>query len=499
MAEALRFLLSDDFHLNRRNFGSLFTFIEREQIPTTVHSAHGELKRALGGYLGRTELSARIAQLRDLPLERLSTLTHSYGTTPIALFPLCRAELLAYVLAKSDTLHDAEPSTADDDTLLAHLQREHRELLLANLAAAMFWIDELAGYFVGRNSGFTHAFLFSGSMIYTRVLMEMCKRSETQCMVLESTFTGHQYHFEERYLPLCAGADIQLATVRNAHWAGLTSEQQAERRAQATRSMFRATNKNVVQPRGPTPLTFAEPKRPELLVVGQVVNDFSIIERRGTPLSAPAFYKRLITRCLDETDYNIVFKAHPWERRKQWVDRPLTFDALRAFRATLSTTQQARLAITDEANMLALGARAQRVALLSSQAALELAFHCGLRPSTFAHPYYEAAGFTDDYDDIEAFVASVRTRGHSALLDLHSYDALLDFLACFLVEDCVNDDASGVQAIARKLPITRDATEPLRKASEPALGRLGAKARKLLRDPRRFVRDSRVLHKLLKK
>jgi hypothetical protein len=500
MPEPLRFLISDELHIHRRSFESLFAFIKAQNIATTAHRAYPELKNALGDYRDQPALTAYTSKLSGLDERTLFTLTHSYRSTRVALFPLYRAEALSLMLTRNPSWH-ASDLERDDALLFARMYANEHELLVANAAAAMFWIDEYARFFGAFRGTYSHAFVFGGSLIYTRVLTELCKRSETHCIALESSFTGHQYYAEQRYSPLTSSPDIRLPTVRSALWSGHVASAQQELRSLATRLMFEARNKNVVQPKDDEPLTFAEPQRRELLIVGQVVNDFSIIENPRCPLSTIAFYKGLISRCLADTDYNIVFKAHPWEQRKQHVRQPFTLNELAAFRLSLPKDWQHRLQLVSSANLLALGRRVHQVALLNSQAGLELAFHCGLRVHTFGDPYYAEAGFSRDHAgeaSLAEFSAELRASTDRAVMSLDEYDRLLDFLACFLRLSCVSTDESGIQQLRDRLQHTHSEPVPLHKSDTRRFERLIAKSQKLLRDPRRFVRDSRFLRRLTK-
>ncbi len=497
MTDRLQFLLADDFHINRRNFAALFDFIKLHRVPTGVHRRHDELKRCLGSYGDRALLTPYVRGLERLDAAALFELDHSYRNTPLRLFPLYRSEALAFALAQRSHWHDM-PSSREDRAIFERMHAHDRDVLLGNAAAAMFWIDHFAELYAEQGLRYSHAFVFGGSMTYTRVLMQLCKLSETKCMVLESSFTGHQFYAEERYAPLAASPDIQHPAVRASLLAELEGTAGAESGISAHALMTSATNKNVVQPDEPVYVQFPEQRRPELLIVGQVVNDFSVIEQRRCPLSSLAFYRDLIRRCLQQTEYNLIFKAHPWEDRKLHVNRAFTREQISELRDQLSPEQQARLVVLDSANLLSLGKRVDRVALLNSQAGLELAYHCGLQPSTFGHPYYAGAGFTDDFPDIESFLDDVRVGGARAMLGLDGFEQLVRFLQCFLGVHCITNGPHGAAQLARRLAIG-----PLHGAREdPELAQsfrqLAAKGRKLLRSPKRFVRDSSLVRRLLK-
>ena len=451
------FLFADSIHLHSKNFGSLFSYIESKRISVTFHQAHEGMKSRLGDYVGAPGLLPYRMGLKELDRQQLFDLTHNYKNKPIRLFPLCKAECLAYSLAKS-THWVEEPmgylsAEIRERALFDRLYDEERDLLLGNMAAARFWINAWQHYFEEHPSGFSHAFGFSGSFIYTRVLMEICSWSRTRMLVLESTFTGRDYYLEERYSPIANRSDIRLQTVRNAKALPTDSLLCARESAKAINKVFSSKNKNVKQPSTADLLAFEEPSRPTLLVIGQVVNDFSVIEQRAGWISSINFYKSLIERALRETDYNIVFKGHPWEHKKTHVQSPLTKGCLESFRESLPSEYRARFVLRENDNLVMLGDFADRVVLLNSQSGIEVALHCGLRPSTFGSPYYGNAGFSDDYRDLDTFFADVKSGRTQALLDLDSFEALKGFLTRFLQYHTVSEFPSGLRRIKEVLEV----------------------------------------------
>ena len=507
------FLLADDIHIHERNFGSLFRYIESKNIKTNVHTDHKETKTRQGSYGDEPWLGQYLAKLESLSAEELFEFTHDYIVTPIRVFPLCRAEALAYGLATRDHWHD-EPVDASEREVFERLHARDRDVLLQNMAAAMFWIDEYRGFLEREPAPYTHAFVFSGSMIYTRVLMEVLRFYRTKVIVLESIFTGKEFYLEERYEPIANASDIRFPTVRDA--IVLPAEPVARMRetAKAVQRIFRSQNKNVTQPSTADIPRFPEPERPLLLIVGQVANDFSIIEQRRGYLSSIAFYRELIRRVLEETSYNVIFKGHPWEHQKTHLRRPLTKEKLAEFASGLPDELRSRFALREHDNIVLLGRVADRAVMLNSQAGVELAFHCGLRPGTFGRAFYGGAGFTDDYVDLDSFIQDVRGGRTRALLDLDDYDALLEWLTRFLQNHVITEFASGVKQIEKRLEVTeiswhvpRDSAQTqqqsaARKGRRSVLldklldFRTARKLRKLWRNPRGFFRDAKIVRSL---
>lgn len=493
-------LLADDIHLHERNFSSLFRYFTTSAVNTITHTKHRELKQASGDYSDfQTLLAPYRRPLEDLSLDELRLAPGHFRTTPVNLWKISASETLCFSLATRDHWHQS-PVTAGSREVFARLYHEDRNVLLDNLAAGAFWLEEMGRFLDLPAPPASHAIIFSGSMIYSRALMELCRFYRTRSMVTESTFTGHEFYLEERYSPIANRSDIRHATVRNAIALPENSIDRHRATAKALQKIALAENKNVRQPDAADLPKFVDSNRPTLLIAGQVVNDFSIIEQRTGWLSSIAFYRELITRSLHETDFNIIFKSHPWEHKKKHVCSPKTRIALTEFREKLPAQLRGRVEFRENDNLTALGRVVDRVALLSSQAGLELALYCGLRPSTFGSAFYGNAGFTDDFTSIEEFVAEVNSHGHSALLSLDQVELLHDFLTRYLQYHCITDRASGVTGIRHRLegraeirpPRSRQPATIAPPASDP-LEIARRKLRKLQRDPKAFFRDAKII------
>ncbi len=521
-------LLSDDIHIHARNFKPLFDYFQAERAEVVVHDKHGHLKKRYGLYDGCPEIRSYIDQLGRLDNDALLSAHHHYHAQPIPLMDICRSECLAYILATSDQIHREATrfETPLEWTNLVDqwLVNNERDAVIQNMAAVMFWIDEWQGFLDNTRRVFTEAFVFGGSPTYMRALMHICRWYKTRVFVLESTFTGNEFYLEERYSPLGNKPDIRLPTVRNSYAIPTDEGLRHRETLKAVEKLLLSKNKNVSQPPPEEFPRFSDPSRPRLLLVGQVVNDFSIIDQQYGWLSTIAFYRELISKVLRHTDYNIVFKGHPWEEKKVHLMRPRTIEALRELEAGEGA---GRFLIRNHHNLSSLGKQVDQVAMLNSQAGIELAFFCGLRPATFGNPFYGGAGFNDEYNSIDIFVEALqsRRRGH---LSLPEFEELQLFLLQYLQYDTVTVRSSGLSQVKQKLarrdeillakalkvanagtdkrPVRHEPPSPKpdrtgrsRQESEPALSphvTIGRKLRKLARNPKGFVRDSKLVKRL---
>ncbi len=532
-----RILLADKIHIHAKNFSSLFDYLSRTKASVVAHDRHSDLKQAYGRYEEDERLMEYVQVLRTLDDGALRLAEHGFHEQPLRLFPLCQAECLAFALAQRPQIHRALERYASPDewdtAIQTWLIENDRELVIRNMASAQFWIDEWAGFFGERGSIFSEAFVFGGSPTYMRTLMEICRWSKTRVFALESTLTGHEFYLEERYAPLGNSPDIKFSAVRNALPIPSEPDLRLREIAKGIEKLLLSENKNVKQPPPAAPPDFSDRSRPTLLVIGQVVNDFSIIEQRTGWPSSIAFYRKLIGKVLEATDFNVVFKGHPWEEKKIHLEAPRTVEAL----SELQDRHPGRLAICNHHNLGSLGKGADQVALLNSQAGLELAFFCGLRPATFGQPFYGDAGFSDEYSSIDSFVSDAKN-GRSGHLDLEGFEALQDFLMRYLQFQTVTDRPSGWAQVQSKLALRAEILAPKKRGTPPnsPVSKARSKAslnearsalstvtttvegvlspsrgvgtsqltstqrkwRKLRRDPKAFLADSRLLRWLKK-
>lgn len=447
MSTPVSILFPDNLHFHERNFRSLVEYVAREKIRCHFVDERRDWLSLFGDYDSkRPLLGSYSALLARLDPDDLFHFEHRH----VPVFDCLRAEILAYALPRLGWYLDSVP--ADDRSIFERLRQGAPELLRLNYAATINWLDFWADQ-LARLPKFSHCCVFSGSPIYTRTLLALLKTTQTSAIVLESAFTGNEYYFEERYSPIANATDIRHPSVFDAIPVPADPNEWDRDRLKAINKLLGMRNKNVAQPaRRMETLPFSR-KAPVLTVLGQVLNDFSIIERRHGDLSSVHFYRTLIKEVLANSGYNIVFKAHPWERQKVHVRAPLTLQAIEGFVASLPDARQRRVLVTENFNLQNLLEQSDQVLVLNSQSALEAAFH-GLKPAQFGRAFYAQRGFTSDFDGIEAIPAFVgalakdRVRGR---LSLDEYDQFETFLVKFLLHHLVCVHPSGIPVLEKRL------------------------------------------------
>lgn len=440
-------LMPDTWHFHRRNFAPLLEHLKAAGI---AHSRLRERRRwwkRHGDYhVFATALRPHLRVLEGLDPDALLKHRH-HG---IAVFECARAELLCRVLPRPRWRDGMGPNDMASVLHRAWDNAEDRRDLLLCMAAARDWLDHWSRRL--ERLAPTHVCVFSGSYIYTRTLLALAKERGLRSFVLESYFTGNDFYFEERAAPLSNRTLLRLSRHREAIALPGEGELLDRLRAEMHRRLRSMRNKNV-RLRGPAPLVpppFPADGRPVVLIVGQVLNDFSLIETPLSEGSSLAVYRRLIQGLLERTEARVLFKAHPWERRRPNLRAPVTRDALQALADTLPENLQGRLRIEEQAPIGGLFPYADHVIGLCSQGLLE-ACQAGFKPLQIGDAAFGGGGFTHDLPDAEAAVGALAAGAVDGHLSLSEYRAFEDYMVRMLVLHLVPPGAEGKGKIARRL------------------------------------------------
>lgn len=434
-------LLPDTWHFHRRNFGSLFDHLKAADIPITVERSRRGWWKRHGDYRPlRDRLAPKLAALSGLPPEELLSLTHQ----GVAVMDCARGELLCLLLPRPRWRDGWGANDAATVLHRAWEDAEDREDLLLCLAAAMDWIEFWTAFLADRPA-ITHALTFSGSYIYTHTLLKVARRAGRRTFVLETFFTGLEYYLEERDEPLPNRSALGQEALRPA--LPTDPDTLDALRAEAHRRLARMRNKNVkTRPLEVVAPPFPDRAVPTVLILGQVLNDFSLI---GTPLaegSALAQYRALIGGILERTPCRVIFKGHPWERRRENLRRPATMEALADFVATLPAAHRERVRLLEREPIRGVFRHVDTVVALCSQGALE-ACQDGFRPAQIGHAFFGRQGFTSDLDGPQAFIDALAGGALAPRLDIPGYRAFEDFLVRALLLHLV--PAHGAEGAAK--------------------------------------------------
>ncbi|MDK4679268.1 capsule biosynthesis protein [Kingella negevensis] len=435
---ALSILVADSLHINQRNFGSFFTFVEQQKATVHFEDSHKDWIALYGVYDSKLPLlSEKIEVLSHLNQAEL----FEFKIHEINLFETSRAELLAYVSVKDTWYNEAYPTTLAG--VFEKLYKRNRTELLQNMAAAWYWVDfwkkRLAEF-----KQFSHCCVFSGSLIYQKSLISLLKYTPTKVIVMESLFTGNEYYCEERYSGIANNCDIKHKAVYQSYQKKLEKGDLYDKeRTKAINKFLMMKNKNVQQPAYSELIEFDE-NNPTVAIIGQVVNDFSVLEYRNLGISTIQVYKELLVK-LTSAGFNVVLKTHPWEEKKTNIRTSLTKDVLMKFVSTLTPELQNRIVIVDHYSIKQLFNQATYILGLNSQGLLEAAFE-GLKPIQLGNAFYGKKGFTHDYGitQIDQLVCDLIDNKLNGILSLKELDLFEEFITILLQKHTVSIHNSGL-------------------------------------------------------
>jgi len=437
----IKILFADNLHFHKRGFKSLFDFIEKYNIlhKFTEHSD----KTLLYKYGNYKTQKANFLNSFTLLEQYTSEDLFAYRYKAINIFSLCKAEILTYTMTFPNWYNNKIPY--DDKFIFQKLYKENREELLLNMSVAVYWVDFWMVFFKNSEK-YTHCCVFSGSLIYQKSLIEIAKNTPMEVMIFEHFFTGNDYYCEHKYDHIANNSDIKYDNYYNnvldiKEMDVISFENE---KIKAINKVLNASNKNVKQPEKVDEALFKNNKK-TVLILGQVINDFSIIETKLENICTLIFYKELISKIIHNTDFNIIFKAHPWERQKANLKSSLTYNELMKF--NLDHKFQNRVKLVEDYNIESLFEQSDIITTLCSQSALEAAF-AGKKVVQFGDAFYGKKGFTYDYLTINNFIKDIHKIKNT--LSLSEYAQYELFLLKTLSFHLVSVHPSGIASLRDK-------------------------------------------------
>lgn len=429
----MRFLFSDKLHFHKRNFKSLIEFVEREASEVFYNEDHQDLCGLKGYYREHKYLLGEyLKYYKKLSVDEL----YSTEYRSINLYKASRAELLCFV-ATRDKFCDFNNDFNERDEFF-WLFENFKEDLVLNICAARLWIDTWEEKL--QKLPMMHKIIvFSGSTIYTKVLLEIFKRQQGDAYVAEAFFTGNEFYLERKNTHISNNSDLKFVNFTKSLSRKINDGYERER-IKAHNKIRLSKNKNVTQP------SYIKEEihngKKYLLIVGQVVNDFSIVENKTGIRNTLAFYKDLLSSLLKNTDKNVVFKAHPWERHNVNLKRPKTYDYLSDWVSGQSKSIRGRVFVTENYNLNQLLDKAECMITICSQAGLEAAYQ-GFKPIQMGNAFYGGQGFTSDYSSVEELLRDFANDNVSGLMTLDEFQSYEKFMTLALQQHLVSIHKSG--------------------------------------------------------
>ena len=440
-----KILLCDNYHINKKNFNSLFVALKGDSFSFRVALDSGSKDEALAldpSLFEKNQLHQKyISHVKGLTKQQLLMLSHRN----VNVFDIARDEALSRVLA-TDHWH-AEEIPKDRADVFHHFWKVDRQVLHLYCALSMYWLDFWAD-FPGILT-YKHCFVFSGSSIYSKSLLNYLKYSGVKCYVLESFMTGEDYFLEERHSPISNASQIQFTTVYSATKRkpeDYFSDANLRDQIRVFNKLNDMRNKNVKQPAVQAIPAHLKDKKITLILT-QVVNDYSIISGDGIILQTVYLYKMLIEKILKDTDSHIIVKCHPWEKKKL-AGGGFTALALSKWAESLSKDKRSRITIFDEFNIRQLIEISKHVVTICSQSAIEAAL-LGKKPITIGGAFYDVGGITNKCLDVNEAVHQLRC--HDGLLNISEFEEFRLFLVTLIQLHLLNTSNGDARKIAAML------------------------------------------------
>ena len=446
-SKKLKFYFTNRESFKTVNYDSLYELASKHRIRCYFNDKRINWMKCFGNYtIHANHLKPHVTALEKLNKEQLKSFAHH----KVNVFSCVRAELLSFLLTRPEWYNVDVP--INDDALFDMMWEKNKLELLLNMAAAIDWLDFWTKA-KSLDESFTHVFMFSGSSIYTKTLGQVLTNRNIKPVLIEQFFTGNDYYCEQKNEPLANGSDLKYADIYNSYKIPTDFKQLQVLRSNVRTKIVNMSNKNVFQPPAAENVGDKFPKESKIvLILGQVVNDFSVIETANENLNSIAIYKKLIRGLLDNTDYNIVFKAHPWERRKANTnEEPITLNEIHKFRDSLTDDEADRLFLTENFNIYKLFSEVDFVTAICSQGAIEAAYY-GFKPIMFGNPFFGKKGFTIDCTNTDEAIKAIAS-AESGLLTIDEFKLLENFLIVALERHLVSNRESGVSTLESKFNI----------------------------------------------
>lgn len=443
-----KILFIDNIHLHRKNYTVLFNACHSLLYKIVIHRKNRSMKLAHGKYEGFEDKLAELhSHLSSFDQKEL----YQCEWKGIKIFPLVKAEMLSYLITMDNWFGADIPSI--DQFIFEKAYKENHDVLLYNMAAAYYWLRHWHQLLCCIRK-LKICVMFSGSLIYMKALNALLQNTPVSVFKTEHFFTGNAFYFEEKYTPIANLSDVSYPTC----YRKLTDISQkwsvaerSEKIKQARHLYCLGQNKNVKQPdSNAIPLIIDESKK-YLLIIGQVLNDFSILESHTHNFNSIRRYQHIIEQLLKITDYHIIFKAHPWERQKTHLKKPVTMLALKRYVGEhLSLEEQGRIHIVESININVLYKICTYVIGITSQGLLEAGFQ-HKKAVVLGEAFFSRKGFTHDYLNDEPFIEALIKKESDGILNENEYSDFLLFMALMFDVQLVQHNWRGLCHIRRRI------------------------------------------------
>ncbi|MDH6674551.1 glycosyltransferase involved in cell wall biosynthesis [Paenibacillus sp. LBL] len=317
------FYFVDDINFNKKNLGNFLRFTE-SKYRYYYNTAFPRLKTMQGNYQLKN-----ISGLKNFKkyeeIFASVTLNNYKGFTykGYIIWDIVKAELKRYLIPRVYSIDQrfSFSNEKEDSGRINKLLSQNAtdqslsELLINNYCVAAFWIDYWAAEFNKRKPA--NVCVFGGTTIYSRSATLVAQWRNLNVISFEGTFLK-KFHY----------ADNASGIITNNHsysnrseWVKLKSLVLTnEQELWLQQEMEKKTNINVVQPSVISKEDIyssynINPERKIVLLVGQVIDDYSLTYDLNIYESSIEFYKRVVDFFQLNKKYHLFIKLHPWEKR----------------------------------------------------------------------------------------------------------------------------------------------------------------------------------------
>lgn len=406
-----------------------------------------ELKARYGNY---SDLEALFSNQLDLLQGLDKKALFEYKYFGMRLLPLIQAELLSFLMPQDGWIDHSIGS--DECDIFEKAYAENKNDLLLNMAVSIFWLDFWKEK-IREIKNIKACCIFSGSLIYEKTLSGLLQNTPIRVFVLEHFYTGNEYYFEEKYDHIANNSDIRFKNIFNKlklDFDDFDASRKQSEEIKAINKLKLKKNKNVKQPNASDTKVFTDSSH-VVLIVGQVINDFSILETKQSNINSLQSYLEMIKAIINETNFNIIFKAHPWENQKTNIKRPITKEKILDFISKeFDKEQQARIVVLEDYNLDSLISQSKFIVGLCSQSLIEATMH-GKKTIQMGKAFFGDYGFTYDCDNVEQIISIMVDSDNSGGLTTNEYKDFLLFITLFNQFHLVSVFNSGIPMLKMKL------------------------------------------------
>ncbi|WP_034765329.1 glycosyltransferase [Rossellomorea vietnamensis] len=392
------FYFIDNINFHKRGFNNFISFVE-ENYSYQYNKAFPMLKKSFGKYNRKNiEGLNNFNNLEVLFLNKTHSELEMFNFKGYNLWEIITPELKSYIVPKiyEKVIEENLDYTSFEfqkmlDTY--HFEEESlKNSILHNMIVGAFWIEYWAKEF--KRNNIKNVCVFGGTSTYSRAATLVAQWNNINVIAFEGSFIK-KFHY----------ADNSSGVITNNHkfsnrslWTKLEGRSLLPEQKKWLANEFKSkSNLNVVQPKELSRNEIYErynipSDKKIILLIGQVINDYSLTKDLKTFASVIDFYLETIKLVGNLNDYHLFIKLHPWENYKQNSSANIS---KRILEYLLSSHGINNFTIDYEVNMDSLINVAEFGITSCSQAGLEMLYQ-GKRVIQVGGAFYGNKGWTID-------------------------------------------------------------------------------------------------------